>query len=159
MSGRFETVARLGEVRFVEDSIATRTLAVQAALERAAAPIAWLVGGRDKGAELESLRDAAQGRVIRVVAFGEDGEALARALGLPYEVVPGASGDESMNNAARAGLAALSGSGTVLLAPIGTSFDQFRDYRARGESFRRAAQALCASQLPAPQAPLPEVDV
>ena len=32
----------------------------------------------------------------------------------------------------------------VLLAPIGTSFDQFRDYRARGDSFRRAARALAA---------------
>ncbi|PNY82825.1 UDP-N-acetylmuramoyl-L-alanine--D-glutamate ligase [Deinococcus koreensis] len=153
MPGRFETVARLGGVRFVEDSIATRTIAVQAALERAAAPIAWLVGGRDKGAELEPLRQAAQGRVTRVIAFGEDGEALARALGLPYDVVPGASGDESMDNAVQAGLQALDGAGTVLLAPIGTSFDQFRDYRSRGESFRRAARALCAAGPPEPAGP------
>lgn len=164
MSGRFETVARLAGVRFVEDSIATRTIAVQAALERAASPVAWLVGGRDKGAELEPLRQAAQGRVSRVIAFGEDGEALARALGLPYEVVPGATGDESMANAVRAGLQALDGAGTVLLAPVGTSFDQFRDYKARGESFRRAAQALCAAQVPeigspADPPPPPEVNV
>ena len=30
----------------------------------------------------------------------------------------------------------------VLLAPVGTSFDQFRDYAQRGDSFRRAARAL-----------------
>lgn len=142
VSGRFETVARLGDVRFVEDSIATRTIAVQAALERAVTPIAWLVGGRDKGAEMEPLRAAAQDRVVKVIAFGEDGEKLARDLGLPYQVVPGATGDESMQNAVQAGLSALGSSGTILLAPIGTSFDQFKDYKARGESFRRAAQTL-----------------
>ncbi|MFC4638557.1 UDP-N-acetylmuramoyl-L-alanine--D-glutamate ligase [Deinococcus hohokamensis] len=145
VAGRFETVARLGEVRFVEDSIATRTLAVQAALERARPPVAWLVGGRDKGADLAPLRLAAEGRVVRVIAFGEDGEALARSLGLPFDTVGGVTGDEVMANAARAGLAALEGTGTVLLAPIGTSFDLFRDYKARGESFARAARALCTA--------------
>ena len=153
VGGRFETVARVGEVAFIDDSIATRTLAVQAALERATPPIAWLVGGRDKGAELEPLVAAAQGRVTRVIAFGQDGEALAGQLGLPFTAVGGEGGDEVMANAARAGLEALGGStgpsgtgpsGTVLLAPIGTSFDLFQDYKARGESFRRAALALAA---------------
>ena len=53
-------------------------------------------------------------------------------------------------SAAQAGLDALGGAageGTVLLAPIGTSFDQFRDYKARGEAFRRAAQALTGGEV------------
>ncbi|WP_019009438.1 UDP-N-acetylmuramoyl-L-alanine--D-glutamate ligase [Deinococcus aquatilis] len=150
VSGRFETVARIGNVRFIEDSIATRTLAVEAALLRAAPPIAWLVGGRDKGADLAPLRAAAQGRVVRIIAFGEDGEKMARELGLPFELVEGEGGDEVLLNAARAGLSALrelgqDTGGTVLLAPIGTSFDLFKDYKARGESFKQAAQVLAAS--------------
>lgn len=139
VSGRFETVARLGNIRFVEDSIATRTIAVKAALERAVPPVAWLVGGRDKGAEMEPLRQAASGRVVQVIAFGEDGDKLARDLGLPYQYAPGATGDESMRNAVQAALSVLGEGGTVLLAPIGTSFDQFKDYKARGQSFRQAA--------------------
>jgi UDP-N-acetylmuramoylalanine--D-glutamate ligase len=150
VSGRFETVARIGSVRFIEDSIATRTLAVEAALLRATPPIAWLVGGRDKGADLAPLKAAAQGRVVRVIAFGEDGEKLARELGLPFEVVTGEGGDEVLLNAARAGLNALQHTGgTVLLAPIGTSFDLFKDYKARGESFKQAAQTLAAQRLAA----------
>ncbi|ANE43228.1 UDP-N-acetylmuramoyl-L-alanine--D-glutamate ligase [Deinococcus puniceus] len=145
VSGRFETVARIGNVRFIEDSIATRTLAVQAALLRATPPIAWLVGGRDKGADLAPLKAAAEGRVVRVIAFGEDGEKLARELGLPFESFSGEDGDEVLLNAARAGLSALRATGgTVLLAPIGTSFDLFKDYKARGESFKQAAQILAA---------------
>lgn len=148
VAGRFETVARVGNVRFIEDSIATRTIAVEAALTRAPAPIAWLVGGRDKGANLAPLREAARGQVTRVIAFGEDGEALARGLGLPFETVTGEGGDAVMRAAAWAGLEALGGpggTGTVLLAPIGTSFDLFRDYRARGDSFTRAARELAAA--------------
>lgn len=142
VAGRFETVARAGNVKFIEDSIATRTLAVEAALKRATPPIAWLVGGRDKGAELEPLMAAAQGRVTRVIAFGEDGEKLATQLGLPFETVTGTDSDDIMRNATQAGFNALDGQGTVLLAPIGTSFDLFKDYKARGASFARAAQAI-----------------
>ncbi|RJF73576.1 UDP-N-acetylmuramoyl-L-alanine--D-glutamate ligase [Deinococcus cavernae] len=142
VAGRFETVARIGEVKFIDDSIATRTLAVEAALRRAMPPIAWLVGGRDKGAELRPLIEAAQGRVTRVIAFGEDGPDFAERLGFPFETVTGTGPDEIILNATRAGFAALDGRGTVLLAPIGTSFDLFKDYKARGQSFQRAAQAL-----------------
>ncbi|WP_135229937.1 UDP-N-acetylmuramoyl-L-alanine--D-glutamate ligase [Deinococcus fonticola] len=142
VAGRFETVARIGEVKFIDDSIATRTLAVEAALRRAMPPIAWLVGGRDKGAELRPLIEAAQGRVTRVIAFGEDGPDFAERLGFPFETVTGTDPDEIILNATRAGFAALDGRGTVLLAPIGTSFDLFKDYKARGQSFQRAAQAL-----------------
>ncbi|WP_245872870.1 UDP-N-acetylmuramoyl-L-alanine--D-glutamate ligase [Deinococcus planocerae] len=155
VAGRFETVARVGEVRFIEDSIATRTIAVEAALTRATPPVAWLVGGRDKGADLAPLREAARGRVTRVIAFGEDGGKMAQALGLPFDLLPfeaGVDGDEVMRRAAALGLAALGGPGgrgTVLLAPVGTSFDLFRDYRARGESFARAARSLAGQGVKA----------
>jgi UDP-N-acetylmuramoylalanine--D-glutamate ligase len=146
--GRFETTVRWRGLSFVNDSIATRTLAVQSALEQAAPPIAWLVGGRDKGAELEPLRAAAQGRVSRVIGFGEDGEKFARELGLPFLLVNGEGGEEVMRGAVRAavGMLSLSGEpvGTVLLSPIGTSFDLYRDYAERGRAFTEAARELVA---------------
>jgi UDP-N-acetylmuramoylalanine--D-glutamate ligase len=144
VSGRFETAVRWRGLRFVNDSIATRTIAVQAALQQAAPPIAWLVGGRDKGAELEPLRLAAQGRVARVIGFGDDGEKFASALGLPFFLVGGDDGGEVMRNAVTAAVGALSlhgePQGTVLLSPIGTSFDLYRDYAERGRAFVQAAQ-------------------
>jgi len=157
VAGRFETVARTGELRFVNDSIATRTLAVQSALLQAAPPIAWLVGGRDKGAELEPLRLAAQGRVSRVIGFGEDGEKFARALDLPYLLVSGEGGEEVMRNAVTAavGMLGLNGppTGTVLLSPIGTSFDLYRDYAERGRVFTQAAlEAVAALKTAEPAA-------
>ncbi len=146
VAGRHETVARLGDVRFVNDSIATRTVAVEAALLQAGPPIAWLVGGRDKGAELEPLRRAATGRVRQVIAFGQDGEKLATDLGLPFVAVPFGTlnGEETMQEALRLALNTLDNEGTVLLAPIGTSFDLFGNYAERGAVFAAAAQAIVA---------------
>ena len=144
VAGRFETVARWRELRFVNDSIATRTIAVQAALLQAVPPVAWLVGGRDKGAELAPLIAAAQGKVVRVIGFGEHGETFARELGLPHLLVIGTGGEETMRNAVQAAVGALSldgePRGTVLLSPIGTSFDLYRDYAERGWAFTQAAQ-------------------
>ncbi|TSA87131.1 UDP-N-acetylmuramoyl-L-alanine--D-glutamate ligase [Deinococcus detaillensis] len=142
VKGRFETVAHWNDLRFVNDSIATRTVAVQSALEQAKAPVAWLVGGRDKGADLEPLRRAAAGKVRRVIAFGEDGPKLAEALGLPFVVVPftGQGAELTMQEAVRLAAETLDGGGTVLLAPIGTSFDLYRDYAERGAAFTKAAQ-------------------
>lgn len=142
VAGRFEIVAQHGGLTFIDDSIATRTIAVQAALERAKPPIAWLVGGIDKGAELEPLRQAAQGKVKQVIAFGQDGPALAKRLGFPTTVIIGDDGDEVMGRAIQAAAEALGGQGTVLLAPIGTSFDLYKDYKARGHSFKQAATRL-----------------
>ncbi len=144
MPGRFETVARAGGLRFVDDSIATRTLAVRAALERAEGPVAWLVGGRDKGADLDALVDAARAKVRHVVAFGEDGERFARALGLPTTVIATRDPEGVMQEAVEAAARALGERGTVLLAPIGTSFDLYADYRARGAAFARAARDFAA---------------
>ena len=138
--GRFELVAQRGGVLFVEDSIATRTLAVKAALERAHSPVCWLVGGRDKGADLTELEDVVARKVTHIVAFGEDGARFAAHFAKPTTVITGQDGGEVMRDAVRAALRALGTEGTVLLAPIGTSFDLYRDYKARGYAFARAAR-------------------
>ncbi|MBB6098009.1 UDP-N-acetylmuramoylalanine--D-glutamate ligase [Deinobacterium chartae] len=142
VAGRFETVAELEGVRFIEDSIATRTLAVKAALEHAPAPIAWIVGGVDKGAELADLEEVARARVRLIVAIGQDGPRFARHFGLPSVEITGQDGRAAMHAAVRAAFEGLEGAGSVLLAPLGTSFDQFRDYKDRGQAFREAVAEL-----------------
>ena len=144
LPGRFETVAEVRGTRFIEDSIATRTLAVKAALEAAPAPVAWIVGGIDKGAAVEPLLDVVREKVSLILAVGRDGPALAgRFAPTPVRVIAESDGDAALAAACAAGLEAAPG-GSVLLAPLGTSFDQFRDYRHRGEAFRLAARALAA---------------
>ena len=85
---------------------------------------------------------------MALIGFGEDGEKFASELGLPFLLVNGEGGTEIMGNAVRAavGMLGLGGEpvGTVLLSPIGTSFDLYRDYAERGRVFTQAARELVA---------------
>lgn len=141
-AGRFECVAQTGAIGWIDDSIATRTTAVLAALERVSGPVVWLVGGIDKGADLAPLRAAARGKVIKVVAFGQDGSQLASQLGLPTVSLPYVphTPQQTMQAVVRQAYELLADqqTGTVLLAPIGTSFDLFNDYKHRGQCFKDA---------------------
>lgn len=150
--GRFAAVARLGGITFVEDSIATRTLAVQAALAAAEAPVVWLAGGQDKGAELAPLRELVREKVSLMIGLGAAGARFCAAFADLTEtrLVTLEEGEAALRAACEVGLEHLRpvGRGTVLLAPLGASFDQFRDYRARADAFRRAALELCAPTEP-----------
>ncbi len=163
--GRFETVAVLDGVRFIEDSIATRVLAVQSALENAPAPIAWILGGRDKltaserETELPKLEGLVREKVAVLLAFGESGLEYAKffqPLGIRIVDLTRLTGQVALEAAVKEGYAAVlgdarggsnSGAGSVVLAPLGTSFDLFKDYKARGQAFKSAVKLLEAELL------------
>ena len=153
--GRFETVAVLEGVRCIEDSIATRVLAVQSALENAPAPIAWILGGRDKltglerETELPKLEGLVREKVAVLLSIGESGLEYARffqPLGVRIVDLTRLAGQPALEAAVKEGFAAVlgdaRGAGSVVLAPLGTSFDLFKDYKARGAAFRAAVKLL-----------------
>lgn len=150
LPGRFDTFARKGDVVFIDDSIATRYDAVRAALQAAPAPVAWILGGRDKGAPTEGLEPIVAARVRVILAIGEDGPRMAEAFRAHTEVVNIAepTGQASLRKAVQEGLFRLS-RGSLLLAPMGTSFDQFKDYKERSRVFRQVALEAGAERLEA----------
>ena len=144
---RISLVARVGAVDYVDDSKATNPHAAAASL--AAYPsVVWIAGGLFRGvdAEIDQLVRSAAGRLHGVVLLGADrdrfGQALARhAPDVPVVTAPGTDTgimDLVVQEAARL---AVPGD-TVLLAPAAQSFDMFRDYPARGESFAAAVRRL-----------------
>ncbi len=143
--GRYSLVAEAAGVRFIEDSIATRTLSVQAALEATPAPIVWLVGGRDKGAELEPLETLVRERVVRCIGFGEAGKMFTDHISAwtKTDYIATRNGEQALLEAVTLAAETLrEGGGTVLLAPLATSFDQFSDYQERADAFHRAALSV-----------------
>ncbi len=138
---RLEAVRERDGVLWVNDSKATNVSAAVGALESLDRPLVVLLGGKDKGEDLRPLgqaleRRAEAGRLRAAVLFGAARERLERELprDLPIRRVEG-----GLDEAVRAGAAeALSGD-ALLLAPACSSYDEFGDYRERGERFRSLA--------------------
>jgi UDP-N-acetylmuramoylalanine--D-glutamate ligase len=135
---RLETVARAGGVEYVNDSKATNPHATIQALTAFPDGVHLILGGSLKGADFSDLaRAVADGPVVRVYLIGQAADAIAHALDaarVGYER-PG-----TMEAAIAAAAAAARPGETVLLSPACASFDQFRDFEDRGDTFRRLAR-------------------
>ena len=138
---RMERVAEANGVLFVNDSKATNPASTAPAL--AAFPpapqrrIHWIVGGLPKGDDLDECAPSF-GNVARAYVIGEAGPRFAELLAPHMPVVR----SEMLCEAVREAIAAAHPGDVVLLSPACASFDQFRDYEARGDSFRQIVQAL-----------------
>jgi UDP-N-acetylmuramoylalanine--D-glutamate ligase len=147
IEGRYSVVKTFDGITFIEDSIATRTLAVKAALESTPAPIVWIAGGADKGATFEELETLVKNKVSLFVGIGEAGETFAeRVQDLTTTLVSKEkNGEAALQFACEVGLKHLqehSNKGTILLAPLAASFDQFKDYKDRAATFKRVVEGL-----------------
>ena len=139
---RLELVAEHGGVRFVNDSKATNTVAARTALRAFDAPLHLILGGSLKGESFDELaRDVAERGGVRPLLIGVAADPLAEALdraGVAYERA-GTLADAVRIAAERAQPGEI-----VLLSPACASFDQYGNFRERGEEFRRLAQNLGA---------------
>ncbi|HVQ08988.1 MAG TPA: UDP-N-acetylmuramoyl-L-alanine--D-glutamate ligase [Allosphingosinicella sp.] len=133
---RMERIAEKNGVLFINDSKATNADSTAPAL--AAYPyIHWIVGGRAKSEGLGPCADQL-GHVRAAYTIGEAGPMFARLL---EGRVPVRRSEVLASAVTEAAGAARSGE-VVLLSPACASFDQFRDYEARGDAFRALVGAL-----------------
>ena len=101
-------------------------------------PIVLMLGGRDKELPWDEIAKLIHQRVDHVVLFGEAAELIQKA-------VSAAGGARSVdlrraNNLKEAVAIAAevaSAGDIVLLSPGGTSYDEFKDFAERGETFRK----------------------
>jgi len=141
---RCEVVAEVDGVTYINDSKATNLDAVQKALLSVpAAPDdyanVWLIaGGRDKGLGFHDIGPLLSRKVKGAFLIGEAREKIRAAWGLFAPCTLANSLVEAVEEAARK---AAPGD-VVLLSPACSSFDQFRDYKHRGEVFRQAVKNL-----------------
>jgi UDP-N-acetylmuramoylalanine--D-glutamate ligase len=80
--------------------------------------------------------------------FGEAGDKFARPFrkaGLKVVDCSASSGEAIFEKCIQTGLRFATG-GSIVLAPLGTSFDQFKDYKARGAAFKAAFERLSEGQ-------------
>ena len=134
---RLEAVGSVGGLRWVNDSKATNVAATSGALGSLEGPLVLMLGGKDKGEDLEALRLALHQGVRAAVLYGEARGRMVLALegSVPLRVVDG-SFEEAVSVAR-----GLSEEGDVLLlSPACSSFDMFESYVARGIRFSALAR-------------------
>ena len=125
---RRTVVATSGDVRWVDDSKATNPHAAIASI-RSHDSVILIAGGLAKGLDLRPL--AKEPNLRAVIGIGKEGPVLAEAAGSRgYLAV-------TLDQAVELAAALAQPGDTVLLAPGCASFDQFRSYAERGDTFAR----------------------
>ena len=140
LAHRMEFLGRRKRVLFVNDSKATNADAAAKALATFE-PIYWIAGGQAKAGGIEPLAEFFP-RIAKAYLIGAAADTFSATLaGQVPHVIAGdlqtairlADADAALDPAVEP---------AVLLSPACASFDQFTDFEARGEAFRRAFEAL-----------------
>lgn len=140
---RMELVGEVAGVRWYNDSKATNAASAAPAL--AAFPPApdqrlhWIAGGQAKGDGLAACRPWFP-NVKRAYLIGEAMEPFADEIG---DAIPVDRAGDLATAVAHAAAVAEPGD-IVLLSPACASFDQYKDYEARGDQFRGIVRAFGA---------------
>jgi len=160
MPHRLEPVGEIDGVRFINDGQATQPDAVIAALRTFPKPLILIAGGRSKGADLRELAAVVAERCSGAVLIGELADELertfrnagithiARAATIPAAAQAGL--DLANTLAPRAAAPIRPGAApraTVILSPIGSSYDMYNNpFGARGDAFRDAVREMAAAR-------------
>jgi UDP-N-acetylmuramoylalanine--D-glutamate ligase len=140
LAHRMEDLGRLGRVRFVNDSKATNADAAERALV-CFSDIHWIAGGRAKEGGIAGLAPHF-GRVRKAYLIGEAAQEFARTLeGRAAYEIAGAL-DTAVIHAAADAVNSRASEPVVLLSPACASYDQFKDFEARGDAFRAEVARL-----------------
>lgn len=130
---RLEKVGEAGGVTWYDDSKGTNPAATAKSLEGFPdSSVHVILGGRNKGADLAALAPLLEKKARYAYLIGEAAEDFARALGgrVPFDRA------ETLERAVEAAAARARAGEVVVLSPACASFDQFRNFVHRGETFQ-----------------------
>jgi UDP-N-acetylmuramoylalanine--D-glutamate ligase len=137
---RLEFVRRIDGIDFYNDSKATSVDAALKALDAFAGGLWVILGGKDKGLDYAPLRAPLAAKAHAALLIGAAAGKIAAALAGAVSLVEAGT----LEHAVRTAYARSQPGDTVLLAPACASFDQFRSFEHRGETFKEIVGKLQA---------------
>lgn len=143
LTHRFETVGVIDGVEYIDDSKGTTVDSTYRALESCAKDVVLIAGGRDKNSDYRVIKEMVRKKVRGLVLIGEAKDRIKNFLGGDVKTYDADTLSEAVKIArgiAKAGMA-------VLLSPMCSSFDMFKDYKERGEVFKEAVRNLKRSAV------------
>jgi UDP-N-acetylmuramoylalanine--D-glutamate ligase len=139
LAHRFESIATIRGVHFINDSKATNINSTWYALETMKTPTILILGGVDKGNSYERIFDLVKEKVKGIICLGKDNKKIIDALqsktGFILETT-------KIDDCVRLAFSKAEKGDTVLLAPACSSFDLFKNFEDRGAAFRQAVMNL-----------------
>ena len=140
---RLEFTAEINEVKYYNDSFATSPGPTMAAIDSFKEPINLILGGSSKGADFSDLADfVKKSNVVNVNLIGAEAEKIGKAL-----QKSGYDGNIStpvfdINQIVKEVMSEVKSGDVVLFSPACASFDMFKNYKDRGEKFKKAVLKL-----------------
>ncbi|OGP91173.1 MAG: UDP-N-acetylmuramoylalanine--D-glutamate ligase [Deltaproteobacteria bacterium RBG_19FT_COMBO_43_11] len=135
---RIEFAGEKNSVKFYDDSKGTNVGSVVRALDTFAQPVILLLGGRDKDVDFETLKPKLTTKTKNVILFGEEQKRIASLIGddVPKLKKP------KLRDAIEVAYKNAKPGDIVLLSPGCASFDEFKDYKERGDYFKEVVRNL-----------------
>lgn len=136
---RMESVAKVRNIEFINDSKATNVNSTWYALESMDKPVIWIAGGIDKGNDYTVLDPLVRKKVKGMICLGVDNTKLHTAFGRMVDIMVNVN---NMTDAVRMAYNLGNPGDCVLLSPACASFDLFENYEDRGKKFKDAVIQL-----------------
>lgn len=138
---RLERAGEVKGIAFINDSKSTNPHSVINALESIEknSNVVLIMGGKDKGTSFSGVIPHLKNRVKMLILLGETKKILEEEFkytGIPHKTV------NSMKEAVKTGLKNAAAGDIVLFSPGCSSFDMFKDYKERGNVFKKEVQSL-----------------
>lgn len=135
---RIEFAGEKNSIKFYDDSKGTNVGSVERALETFDEPVILLLGGRDKDGDFETLRPLLKTKTKKVILFGEARERIASLIGKDMPLLK----KNKLKEAVESAYQDAQSDDVILLSPGCASFDEFANYKERGNFFKEVVKNL-----------------
>ncbi|MEL7129359.1 MAG: UDP-N-acetylmuramoyl-L-alanine--D-glutamate ligase [Pseudomonadota bacterium] len=137
---RMELAGTLDGVKFINDSKATNAQAAEQAL-RAFPRVYWIAGGKPKSDGIGDLAPLFP-KVAKAYLIGDAQDEFAKTLKGRAPVAKCGTLENAIHEALRDASTSDEPDPIILLSPACASFDQYRDFEARGDAFKEIVAGL-----------------
>lgn len=136
---RLESVLKIQNRTYINDSKATNVNATFYALESMEGQTVWIVGGVDKGNDYSSLLPLVREKVKAIICLGVNNDKIIESFSPVVDLLVET---QSMSEAVKMAHQLADKREYVLLSPACASFDLFKNYEDRGNQFKEAVRGL-----------------
>ena len=142
---RLEFVRQIGNIIFYNDSASTNPYTAAAAIKAFSEPKVLIAGGKDKNLDYSPFAKALKNSNTKlIILFGENKKKIEKAVvksGIPVKLI------KTLKNAVNLAYQKsknynLKPKNYILFSPASASFDMFKDYKDRGEKFKKMVRKL-----------------